>query len=141
MCIVHIAPVASLSICLLAGMGCGTTTTTMARATLTVHNQSMLTICDVHLTETGAPDPRPNPEADRLPPDQQLDPGESHSVEVAAGRYDLRLDDCRNAALYSRRNLALEGEQTIYFRPVEVQRDPRFGTRRYARPAQGRRSF
>jgi hypothetical protein len=107
-------------------------------ASLTIVNLSDVSVCEVALAprdhdaaDEAAPD-RAAPDRNRLPEGERIRPDESRVVYVRAGVYGVRLNDCRGGALYSRGGLHLVGAQRLEFRPVAVQRHPRFGTRRFA---------
>jgi len=125
------ASVLPFSLWLLGAAGCihGERARTMEpdTAVVTIHNQSGYAICDVYLT----PVRRHALAGDRLEASELILPGSSSELELPAGRYDVRINDCAGATLFGRRGVALVGEDTLVIRSVEVQR-PRSIRRRLA---------
>jgi len=103
-------------------------------ASLHVANRSDLTVCDLRLAPRG----QQHWGEDRLTEEQRIPPEESETFYVAAGRWAVRMSDCRGRTLFVKRNLQLTGARRLDFRPVEVQRHPRFGARRFANDGRGR---
>jgi hypothetical protein len=100
-------------------------------ASLTVLNASDFTICDLHAWPDGHGPGRDHLGASRL------EPGESFTVPLAPGRYQVALEDCRQSILFARRELRVRGHVRLEFRPIEVERHG-FDHRRYAgRPTPG----
>lgn len=117
---------------LLGGAGAGD-----GDASLTVVNQSDLTICEVQV----APSARASASTARsqLGPDEAIGPGEWRTFHMRRDRYDVRMSDCRGRPLYGRRAVAVVGDARIDFRVVEVQRRGLIGARRFAGAARGAR--
>lgn len=97
-------------------------------ASLTVTNLSDMPVCGVYLSRSG----RLTPGTNRLPEGEPIDPQRQRTFFLAAGAWDLRLDDCEGAALFARQGLSIRGSHRVVFRPVEVQRVPGRSTRRCA---------
>ncbi len=112
------------------------------RASLTVANHSHWAICSVQVASPSVPRGRRAPEAfesldspdwsENLLRSAVIDPGSAYTVPVPAGRWDLRMDDCRGRPLYARRRMLIRGAATIEFRPIRVERPGRFSRRRVA---------
>jgi hypothetical protein len=97
-------------------------------ASLTVYNLSDVGICEINVAARTQSTWGEN----MLPEHDLLSPGDAHTIYMRAGYYGVHLTDCRGHALYERRGLYLVGARRLDFRPIAVQRDPRFGTRRFA---------
>jgi hypothetical protein len=93
-----------------------------------VANLSDFVICDVHIT----PPERAGAGLDWLHQEERLGPGKTKTFPVAAGQWYLHMQDCAKRTLYAR-PITVRGTQRLEFRPVEVQRNPWFGSRRFAR--------
>lgn len=128
--------------------GCGLLATAPERrASLTVANHSHYTICSIQVAEHAlAPRARLAAESfeslddpdwsENLLGSSTIEPGHAHTVPVPAGRWDLRMDDCRGRVLYARRAMRIVGAVSLDFRPIQVQRPTLFSRRRIAqRPA------
>ena len=132
-------------------MGCGLLgTAAERRASLTVANHSNFPICSIQVAAPAQPRGRTVADAfvslddpewgENLLGETEIDPGYVHTVPVPAGRWDVRMDDCRGRPLYARRGIVVRGAVTIDFRPIRVERPARFSRRRVAgaaRPVQG----
>ena len=104
-------------------------TTPHGLASLAVTNLSDLAICEVHLARRDDA----TWGQDRLEEDDWIAPGETHTFVLTHGRWALRMTDCRGESLHVVRNLRVHGAMRVAFRPVRVQRHPRYGIRRFAR--------
>ncbi len=115
-----------LALTSLFAFGCGSS---LAHpATLTVNNYSDLAVCDVYLAESH----QPGWGGDWLETEEEIMPGQSQAFALSAGRWNIRLDDCRGTPLFGRSNLIVRGGRAIDFRTVEVDRRRRW-SRRFAR--------
>lgn len=121
--------------------GCGLLGTAADRqASLTISNFSNWPICSVYVApHQRAPD-RPTAASfasldetswsDNLLGEREIiGPGYMRSVPVQAGRWDIRMDDCRGRPLYARRGMLVSGVVQLDFRPIRVER-PEFLSRR-----------
>ena len=127
--------------------GCGLLgTAAERRASLTIANHSNWTICSVQVAPPAQPRGRRVPEAfaslddpdwgeNLLPEEGPIHPGFAHTVSVPAGRWDVRMDDCRGRPLYARRGVPIQGAASLDFRPIRVERPARFSRRRVAERA------
>lgn len=130
--------------CLLWGTtGCGLLgTAAERRASLTVANHSNFPICSVQVAPPAQPRGRRVPDSfasldgpdwgENLLGETPILPGYAHTVPVPAGRWDVRMDDCRGRPLYARRAVAIQGAVSLDFRPIRVERPARFSRRRVA---------
>jgi hypothetical protein len=138
-------PLALVGIAMLAG--CGGFSHVQKTASLTVVNLSDLPICRVALhparraraqsTEAAlSRQPRVSVAGDevsnRLRRDGRIAPDRAHTFPVASGRWKVQLADCAGRTLYAGQ-IAVHGASRLEFRPVEVQRRPWIGARRFAR--------
>jgi len=110
------------------------------RASLTISNYSNWPICSVYVApHQRSPERRTVASFDSLDEpawsenllgeQEIIDPGYMRSVPIEAGRWDLRMDDCRGRPLYARRGMLVSGTAQLDFRPIRVER-PTFMSRR-----------
>ncbi len=86
-------------------------------AEVTIRNLSGYAICDVIVGPA-----KRNAARDLLARSEMILPGTSRRFDVAAGRYDVRLNDCGGATLFGRRGVAFVGARNLVVRSVEVRR-------------------
>lgn len=138
---------------ILGSTGCGLLgTAAERRASLTVANHSNWTICSVQVApHTPPPSGRHAAESfesldgpnwsENLLGEAFIQPGYAHTVPVPAGRWDVRMDDCRARALYARRAMVIVGAASLEFRPIRVERPTVFSRRRVADAPDRRHAF
>jgi hypothetical protein len=122
--------------------GCGLLgATPERRASLTVANHSNWPICSIHVSPHQPPPTGRHAQAapaerawseDLLPAPLTIEPGFARTVSVPAGRWDLRMDDCRARTLYAQQGMRIDGAVALDFRPIRVERPAIFSRRRVA---------
>lgn len=128
-------------------MGCGLLGSAAERqASLTISNYSNWAVCSVQVaSHQQAPDRRaaatasfdealdaPQWSDNLLEEDEIIGPGYMRTLPVQAGRWDIRMADCRDRPLYARRGVVVTGAVQLDFRPIRVERPEFFSRRRVA---------
>ena len=81
----------------------GSTPTPNTAVALIIENASDESVCYVFIDPSSAGAQGP----DRLAADETIRPGAQHGFTMAAGQYDLRLEDCNREPMFERRAVTI----------------------------------